>query len=171
MRARIAVVSVLLMVFLTAVVTADDVAPLGRDVARDGNLLDITGTLQYEDNEWYLNTGADVYEMHMGVLGHEDGLPFSEGATAQVHGFVMPDHIAPIRVVSADQTVEFWSADRYPLWSGSGDRRNAVDPASGARAATADDTTRGLGAGRQNDDTFERGFRNQDDRPGQGQTL
>jgi len=68
---------------------------------------------------------------------------------------VMPDHIAPIRVMSGGQTAEFWHADRYPLWAGSGDRRNAVDPTTGARATT--------------DETFERGFRNQDLRPGQGQ--
>jgi hypothetical protein len=127
MRARIAIVSSLLIVLLTAVVVADEVPSVGR----------------------------------------EGGFSFSDGATAQVHGFVTPDHIAPISIVSAGRTAEFWHADRYPLWAGSGDRRNAVDPATGARAA-ADDDTRGLGAARQTDDTFEGGFRNQDLRPGRG---
>ena len=168
MRARIAVVSGLLIVLLTAVVVADEPAPVGRDVAREGNLMDVAGTLQYEDNEWYLNTPAGVYELHMGVLGHEGELPFSHGATADVHGFVTPGHIAPIRVESAGQTVEFWHADRYPLWAGSGDRRNAVDPASGARPAAADETARGLGSDGRADGSLERAFRNQDHRPGRG---
>ena len=167
MRARIAIVSSLLAVLVTVGVVANEVEIVGRDVAREGNLMDVAGTLQYEDNEWYLNTGADIYELHMGALGHEGGFAFSDGAAADVHGFVMPDHIAPISIVAGGQTAEFWHADRYPLWAGSGQRRNAVDPATGERATT--DETRGLGAGRQTDDTFERGFRNQDLRPGQGQ--
>ena len=167
MRTRIAIVSSLLIVFLAAGVIAGEVAPVGRDVAREGNLMNLAGTLQYQDNEWYLNTDAGLYEMHMGALGHEGGFAFSDGAPAEVHGFVMPDHIAPISIVSGGQSAEFWHADRYPLWAGSGDRRNAVDPDSSERATT--DETRGLGATRQTDDTFESGFRNQDLRPGQGQ--
>ena len=168
MRARIGIVSTLLVVFLTAAVVADEVAPVGRDVAREGNLMDVAGTLQYEENEWYLNTPTGIYELHLGLLGHDGGLPFSDGAAADVHGFVTSDHIAPIWVASAGRTVEFWHANRYPLWAGSGEGRNAVDPTTGERAATADDTTRGLGSSRETDDTFERGFRNQDLRPRQG---
>ena len=168
MRARIIIVSSLLAILVTLGAVADEVAPVGRDVAREGNLMDVAGTLQYQDDEWYLEARGSVYELHMGVFGHEGGLPFSDGATAEVHGFVTPDHIAPIRIVSGGQTVEFWHPDRHPLWAGSGERRNAVDPASGTRANTADDATRGLGASGDTDDTFERGFRYQHLRPGQG---
>lgn len=154
--------------FPAAGVFADEAEPVGRDVAREGSLTDVVGTLRYQDNEWYLDARGSTYELHMGIFGHEDGLPFSDGATAEVYGFVMPSHIAPIRVVSGGQAVEFWHADRYPLWAGSGERRNAVDPDTGVRANTAEDAGRGLGASGNTDDTFERGFRNQDLRPGQG---
>ena len=169
MRAKIFIVSSLLAILMTVGAVADEVASVGRDVARAGSLEDVTGTLQYQDNEWYLDANGSVYELHMGVFGHEDGLPFSDGASADVNGFMTPGHIAPVRVVSGDQVVEFWHTDRYPLWAGSGERRNAVDPDSGARANGADDATRGLGANRDTDDGFERGFRNQDLRPGRGQ--
>ena len=168
MRARIAIVSSLLAILVAVGVVADDSAPVGRDVALEGSLTDVTGTLRYQDDEWYLNAGGSVYELHLGVFGHEVGLPFSDGATAEVNGFVTSDHFAPIRIASGGQTVEFWHPDRYPLWAGSGERRNAVDPASGVRANTADDATRGLRASGDTDDTFERGFRYQDLRPGKG---
>ena len=168
MRARITIVSSLLAILVTVGVVADEVAPVGRDVAREGTLMEVVGTLQYQDNEWYLEAQGSVYELHMGVIGHESGLPFSNGATAGVHGFVTPNHIAPIRFVTAGHTVEVWHADRYPLWAGSGERRNAVDSASGARANTADDATRELGASGDTNDTFARAFRNQDLRPGRG---
>ena len=158
MSARIAIVFALLAVMLTIGVVADEATPLGHDVAREGRLMEVVGSLQYQDDEWYLNARGSVYELHMGVIGHEGGTPFSDGATAEVYGFLIPGHIAPIRVVSAGQTVEFWHADGYPLWAGSGER-----------AITADDVTRGLSAAQDTDETRERGFRNQDSRPGQGQ--
>ena len=159
--------------------TADEEL-VGRDVAREGTLQTVDGTLRYQDDEWYLSAGRRVYELHMGPFGHDESLALRDGSLARVEGFVVGDHIAPLSLVSEGVTHEFWHADRYPLWAGAGNRRNAVDAAGQGASRPADAGVRALAFNRagtvaasartpaQSGDSFERGFRNQDLRPGIG---
>lgn len=130
-----------------------DEDPPGRIVATRGNVQTLTGTLQWERDEWYLITGADgMYELHLGPYGHRDEPVFTAGTPARTEGFVYGNHVAPI-TVDADGTVHrFWTTDRMPLWAGSGE--------GGGRVAWTDDT---VPQGRRlalQDDGEVRGFRN-----------
>jgi len=91
--------------------------------------------MRYMNKEWFLECEETTYELHMGPIGHEGELPFREGTTTSVSGFVYGEHIAPIVVANQGTESRFWNENRTPSWAGQGDRRNAVtDPESGANA-------------------------------------
>jgi len=68
-----------------------------------------------------------MYEMHMGIYGHNEPDMFREGAQAVVSGFIYHQYIAPILVQTPHTSRSFWSEDRSPLWAGGGERRNLVE--------------------------------------------
>ncbi|MBN1834778.1 MAG: hypothetical protein JW820_02945 [Spirochaetales bacterium] len=136
-----------------------EVRPIGREVARLGDVADLEGTLRYENGEWLLECAQGAYELHLGPVGHEADLSFREGARASVRGFVHGAHIAPVVVVSEGTESRFWNEDRTPSWAGQGDRRNAVN-AQGARATASRPRADGTG-GLGNAEGFERGYRNE----------
>jgi hypothetical protein len=154
MRTRTRRTMVVLMVLAAMVATVPLFAMTGRDVAAEGRLATLSGDLLSEDNEWFLVAPDGRYEIHLGPLGHEGTLPFADGTAATLRGFVLPEHIAPITVSADGQSFEFWHEERYPLWAGSGDRKNAVD----------DDRLTETAPRLSSD----RSFRNQDSRPGRG---
>lgn len=166
MRTRM-MIALVLALAMTGIAAADDTAPLGREVARDGRLTSISGTLAHRSDEWFLDAQRESYELHMGPYGHDESLPFTSGDDAVVHGFFVPKHIAPITVATGGETYRFWSEDRYPLWAGSGALRNSVS-----------ENGQDLGFEREEEDEAvngdrvvsgaEPGFRNRDLRPGQG---
>ena len=100
--------------------------PSGRDVARAGTRAVLEGVLHFQRGEWYLKSGETLYELHMGVLGHEEPDMFVEGAPAIIVGFVYQHHVAPISVETPQDIRKFWHEERYPLWSGGGMGRNQV---------------------------------------------
>ena len=125
---RLAVVlAVIAGLALPASAGADE-DPGGRDIARMGTLHTVEGILRSVDDEWALESETTLYELHMGRAGHEAELPFRDGAHAVVRGFVHKEHIAPIVVETGGTASRFWTEDRYPVWAGSGQRRNAVAP-------------------------------------------
>ncbi len=126
-------------------VFGDDTRTLGRDVARDGRLSELSGSLERRDNEWFVDAGDGSYQLMMGRYGYEQPLPLAEGAAVEVRGFAVPDYVAPISVATRGESAEFWHEARYPLWAGSGERRNAVGEQRGARAEDA----RGLALDRE----------------------
>ena len=146
MRTRTMMMVVALAAIVALGVFAGDEI-LGRDVARGGSLQDVSGSLLYDGNEWFLTDAATTYELHMGPYGHDETLPFVDGAGAVVQGFVLDEHIAPLQVITGSETHEFWHESRYPLWAGNGALRNAGGSAR---------------------DDFEPAYRNQDLRPGRG---
>ena len=150
MRTRMMVIALVLALVAVGAVTADDTAPLGRDVARDGQLSTVSGTLAYRSEEWFLDAQRESYELHMGPYGHDESLPFISGAEAVVRGFVVPNHIAPITVATSGETHRFWNEGRYPLWAGSGALRNSVTENGGERLGI--ENGRGLAFGRLSDD-------------------
>lgn len=130
--------------------------------------MDLSGSVVYRDNEWFLNVHDGLYEIHMEPFGHDESLPFTEGATVEIRGFVLPEHIAPVRVTTGGETYEFRHEQRYPLWAGAGERRNAVEE-------RGDEQGRMQAPGRQlpadlkeAPEDFEPQFRNQDQWPGRG---
>ncbi len=168
MRTRTKIISVVLATLIVGTVAADAVAEIGRDVASEGRLTDISGSLAYHDNEWFLHAPDGRYEVHMGPFGHDGALAFTEGASVDMRGFVIPEHIAPVTVTIDDHVYEFWHEERYPLWAGTGERQNAVDEHSADR-----DDSQGLGRGlamaqEEAREDFEPQYRNQDQRPGRG---
>ncbi len=168
------------------VLAGDDV--LGRDVARDGAYASLSGSLFYENDEWMLEAGDASLELHMGPYGHDESLPFVAGTEAMVRGFVIPGHMSPISVETGGEQYDFWHEERYPLWAGSGERRNAVETAARGEApgrriaaigqsagtpaaepdATDDANDAAIPPGWAWRDDFEPARRNQDQRPGRG---
>ncbi|TVQ17829.1 MAG: hypothetical protein EA382_18410 [Spirochaetaceae bacterium] len=147
---------------------------LGRDVARGGELRTVSGSLLYDRNEWFIDASSGTFELHMGPLGHDEGLPFVDGSAAVVRGFALGEHIAPIWVATGDETYEFWFEQRFPRWAGEGARRNADEADRddyGARRLAMDDpapaSSSGF-AGGFDRDGFEPAYRNQTQRPGRG---
>lgn len=165
------------------VLAGDDV--LGRDVARDGAYSSLSGSLLYEQNEWFLQTDDASLELHMGPYGHDESLPFVDGSETMVRGFVIPGHMSPISVETGGEQYDFWHEERYPLWAGSGERRNAVEEAArgeapgrriaavgqsaGTPAAEAEEADEAaIPPGWAWRDDFEPARQNQDQRPGRG---
>ena len=172
MRTRTMVTGIALIAIVAAGVFASDTV-LGRDVARDGSPAVLAGSLVFDQEEWFLRTDEGTYELHMGPLGHDGSLPWSDGSGAVVKGFALPDHLAPISVETDDGTVEFWHESRYPLWAGDGARRNAVEDGHDGLALrrfapAEDELTSDAPRGRTERDEQEPLFRNQVARPGRG---
>jgi len=145
---------------------------LGRTVAETGVLEHASGTLQYNNGEWFLENSIGTYELHLGPLGH-DTLPFTNGAEATTYGFVLKEHIAPVSVATGNETYEFWREERYPGWAGEGERQNVASdrpedaPVARGKAVDDNEMNRRSNSGFSRENT-ERGFQNQDLRPGRG---
>lgn len=144
MKTRTMILAGLMATLVVGGVMADETRIPGRDVAREGRLTSIEGSLNRSDDEWFVDTDAGSYQLLMGRYGHEEPMPLSQGAAVQVRGFVIPEYVAPISVATRGESAEFWHEARYPLWAGSGERRNAAVEA-GERAGDA----RGLAMNRQ----------------------
>ncbi|TVR31752.1 MAG: hypothetical protein EA404_09485 [Spirochaetaceae bacterium] len=145
MSTRTLVLAGMMAAVATVGVFGDDTRTLGRDVARDGRLSELSGSLEHRDNEWFVDAGDGSYQLMMGRYGYEQPLPLAEGAAVEVRGFAVPDYVAPISVATRGESAEFWHEARYPLWAGSGERRNAIGEQRGARAEDA----RGLALDRE----------------------
>ncbi len=140
MRRKTAVMAGVITIVVTLGVRAGDSRLVGREVARDGALTSETGTLDYRDQEWFVDGSEGSYQLMMGRYGHELDLPYEEGAEAEVLGFTVRDFMAPVVVSTAGEELEFWHRERYPLWAGSGERRNAAED----REARRPDDARGF---------------------------
>ena len=144
MRTRTKILVGLMAALVAGGVVADEARILGRDVAREGRLTSVEGSLEYRDNEWFVDTGSASYQLLMGRYGHEQPLPLTQGAAVDVRGFVVPENVAPIVVATQGDTAEFWHEARHPLWAGSGERRNAA-----VSAGEQTDEARGLAVNRE----------------------
>ena len=129
-----------------------DEEPTGRVVSARGERGSVSGTLVHQHDEWYLDesaageSGATLWELHLGPYGHGDEQLFTPGVTAQVGGFIYDQHIAPISISIGDSVHEFWQESGMPRWAGSGEgggqvaqRDATIEP--GGRMAVAGDGT------------------------------
>ena len=104
----------------------------------------------------------------MGPFGHDESLPFTEGAMVEIRGFVLPEHIAPVRVTTGGETYKFWHEQRYPLWAGAGEGRNAVEERGNDQGNMQAPGRQLYLDQKERPENFEPRFRNQDQRPGRG---
>jgi len=122
-----------------AVETAEEVAatqvavevdlddPSGREVANIGVQGVLKGVMHRDKDEWYLKTDDQLYELHMGVIGHNSPDMFKAGSAAVVTGFIYKNHVAPILVETEQRSEQFWREDRFPIWAGGGGSKNQVE--------------------------------------------
>jgi hypothetical protein len=96
----------------------------GRSVAASGQLVDLTGTLESRNAEWYLNQQGTRYLLHLGNARYVEssGIPLQEGATVRVRGFAAADEVAVVSVTVGGQRFEFREENGTPLWAGRGRR-------------------------------------------------
>jgi len=133
--------------FVTVGALAADTAPVGRDIARDGALTSIQGEIVRQDGEWYIQSGGDLHQLHMGPYGYANEDFLSREGDVSATGFSVTGHMAPINLEGTTDTVEFWNEARYPQWAGEGERRNQTDARLGSDGER-DDDSRGLAFGR-----------------------
>lgn len=145
MRTHSILIATALTLMFTVSAAANGDAPIGREVARDGAVSDLSGTLEHREDEWFVRTEDGSYQLMLGRFGHTKDLPFVEGGELELSGFTVPEYVAPMQITADGTEQKFWHEERYPLWAGSGERRNAVAEARGERA----DEARGLALDRE----------------------
>jgi hypothetical protein len=126
-------ISIVLMITLSAGVFADSL--LGRDLADQGAKTTVSGSLVYEDGEWYLQSGEDLIQIHLGNQPYLEsiGLELKAGEDATVIGFLAGEDIAPITLTVGSDEYRLRDESGFPLWAGAGERRN--QQAGGRRGA------------------------------------
>lgn len=94
----------------------------GRDYASRGTLGSLSGTLIDDDGEWSLKAGDAVYELHLGPpsFREDKGLTLTEGATAEVSGFIYQNHVSVTQMTAGGETVTLRGDDGRPAWAGTG---------------------------------------------------
>jgi len=151
---RVLVLSILLIGSAAAGAFAADL--VGREVVDQGIIGTVTGTLVYQDSEWFIDTEDGLFLVHLGNHDFVDGtgMELSEGDEATVYGFIAGQDIAAVNVTLGSEVYALRSEDGFPLWAGSGGMRNQ-------------ETGEGMGRNRI-ESTDERRYKNRDDRPGRG---
>lgn len=104
----------------------------GRQIVEQGFRGSVTGTLVPEGEEWRLQAGGKLYELHLGQYGHDGqaAAALKAGAPATVKGFISGDHISPITLETGGTTLRFRAEDGRPLWGGMRLGPNAKDPSA-----------------------------------------
>jgi len=116
-----AIVIALLAVVAVSAGEAEELT--GSDVARQGTLTTLSGTLLSESGEWYLVVGTTRYEIHLGQLGDKADTVLKSGSTVTVSAFAMDIHLAPVVIDMGGVKFTVWNPDRRPSWAGMGNRR------------------------------------------------
>jgi len=153
-RTRVLVLGILLIWSAAAGAFAADL--VGREVVDQGTIGTVTGTLVYQDSEWFIDTEDGLFLVHLGNHDFVDGtgMELSEGDEATVYGFIAGQDIAAVNVTLGSEVYALRSEDGFPLWAGSGRMRNQ-------------ETGNGMGRNRI-ESTDEHRHKSRDDRPGRG---
>jgi hypothetical protein len=140
-------ISAALMITLTAGVFAESLR--GRDLVNRAAKTTVSGTLAYQDGEWYLKSGGDLILIHFGNQAYLDsiGLEPAAGDEATLLGYLQGRDITPVTVTLGSGEYRLRDESGFPLWAGAGQRRNALE--GGRRGA--------LGAGLRSCDCSEEG--------------
>ena len=115
-----------LLVMTLVSVTAFATDLKGNEVVDQGSYGELQGTLYSEDGEYYLDTGYDVYAIHLGPdwYATEIGFPPESTGYAEVKGMVHSLDSAPSTITLAGEVFSFRGEDGFPLWAGRGNRQN-----------------------------------------------
>ena len=148
-----------------------------------GSINTLSGTLQYDGSEWYLNTSKDKYILHFGNSAYVEstGIDLQEGESIEVRGFLSGDEIAVVAARLDSQVFAFRNENGTPLWAGSGRRENQIvqpySQGSGAEQPRGQSNNgvrggRGRGQGTEGGAFDRRGPGNGTEQPGgRGQQL
>ena len=111
----------------------------GKSVVETGTLDNLSGTLSYDGSEWYLDTGKDLYILHLGnsAFVESTGIDLREGQPIDVRGYVDGDEIAVASARIDSQVYTFRSEDGTPLWAGNGRRDNQIVRPYGAGSTSS----------------------------------
>lgn len=93
----------------------------GKDVVAGGTVQTLSGTLKADGgHEWLLVTAQETYEMHLGPGAYRESKKFvlSEGQKADVKGFVLEKHIAPITIQTGKAAIVLRNEDGKAAWAG-----------------------------------------------------
>jgi len=122
----------------------------GKSVVEMGTLENVSGTLSYDGSEWYLDSGKDLYILHLGNSAFVDstGINLHEGEQLDVRGFVSGEEIAVAEARLNGQVYTFRNEEGMPLWAGSGRRDNQIVQPYGRGDGTASGQLRGQGSGK-----------------------
>ena len=148
---RVLVLSILLIGAAAGAFASDLV---GREVVDQGTIGTVTGTLVYQDSEWFIDAEEGLFHVHLGNHDFVEGtgMELSEGDEATVYGFIAGQDIAAVNVTLGSEVYALRSEDGFPLWAGYGRMRNQ-------------ETGEGMGRNRI-ESTDEHRHKNRDDRPG-----
>lgn len=94
----------------------------GRGVVESGTLSSLTGTLEAEGTEWYLQAAERRFALHFGNTSYvqSTGVPLAPGASVQVRGFVDGNELAVASIDVDGQRFAFRTDEGVPLWAGRG---------------------------------------------------
>jgi len=92
----------------------------GRDIATQGAIQTLSGTLKAVGHEWELIAadGAE-YELHLGPEEYRAAKKFTlkDGEHAEVRGFVFKNHVSPILLKTKGASIELRTETGRSAWS------------------------------------------------------
>lgn len=90
----------------------------GKDFVALGQLEWIHGNLLTEDDEWFLLTQEDLYEIHFGDHTYREdiGLVLIEGEEVSICGYLYKNDMAVVSLIIADKIYDFRTQEGTPLW-------------------------------------------------------
>lgn len=127
MKRMISILIVAMSVFSLSALEQSDL--LGREIVDSGKVLSISGTLKEMDGEWTLNTGKEVYNLHLGNHDYLEtvDLKLIEGREAVAKGFVNKLDMAVGTISMGSKSWTLRDESGRPAWAGKGRGRNRRD--------------------------------------------
>jgi len=94
----------------------------GRDIVRLGKMDTLSGTLKQKGDEWEIEVGDTIYEIHMGPAGYgtSKGLLLKDGESAHVTGLVFGTDVAVSTIETGGKSVTLRDETGRPAWAGTG---------------------------------------------------
>jgi hypothetical protein len=94
----------------------------GRDFVNMGKIETLTGNLVQKGDEWELQVGDGLYEIHMGPsdFRNAQGLVLKDGAQAIVTGFVYGTDLSVTTIETGGKSVSLRDETGRPAWAGTG---------------------------------------------------
>jgi len=128
MLKRITLITIALVIAAGSALALAD-GPWGRDILKKGTVVNLEGTLRYEDPEWKLETGSGSYLLHFGNRAYlsETGIKLNEGEPVSVEGALSGDDLVVFSARVGGKTYRFRDENGVPLWVRRGNKTNCGD--------------------------------------------